>query len=346
MILHFSTGKHFRGGERQLLLLHEGLIARGDDSLVICRHGGELARQSRFNVVSIRWRGEWDILGLLNLISVCMKNRPSVMHCHDSHALTHGGIAGWILGIPVIYTRRVVFSLRKGLWSRWKYGRCAAVIAISRAVAAQCAEIVPKNRVHIVHSGVSSNVSAMSRSHARKALGIPEDRFAIGTVGHFTREKNLPLVVMLAKAMEKEFPQVCVACVGPLAIPFGEFPANIFCTGLVHDAANCYAAFDMYVSASTREGLGTALLDAVVRDIPAVGVDAGGTRDIFPDDRPPVRADDANGFIAEVGRMIRNYDAAKKDARDIGARARRMFSVDAMVEGTIMVYRKFFFKKK
>ena len=46
------------------------------------------------------------------------------------------------------------FRLR-GRWSRWKYGRCARVIAVSRAVAAVLRrDGLPEDRLRVVYEGV------------------------------------------------------------------------------------------------------------------------------------------------------------------------------------------------
>jgi glycosyltransferase involved in cell wall biosynthesis len=75
-----------------------------------------------------------------------------------------------------------------------------------------------------------------------------------------------------------------------------------------------------------------------VRDIPCVAVDAGGTRDLFPEDRQLVKRGDYEGFIAAVARLMDDYPAAQTAAKRCGERARNIFSADAMVEKTMAVY--------
>jgi glycosyltransferase involved in cell wall biosynthesis len=340
-VLHFSTGKYLRGGERQVSWLHAGLLKRGCKSMLACRKGGELASQALENTMPVPWLGEWDIAGLMRFTGIGRKHRPSVIHCHDAHALAHGALAGKRLGIPVIYTRRVVFPIHASFFSHKKYRACAAVIAISNAVSAQCKEVVSPDRVHIVGDGADWTAPLLSRPEARKRLGIPADSFTFGTVAHFTAEKDIDLLFYLANSIRTRKPGALVACIGP----FDEkrkkrftIQENIIWAGKLDNAAQYYRAFDAYVSTSSAEGLGSALLDAVVRDIPCVAVNAGGTPDLFPDDWRLVKRGDYEGFTAAAAGLMDDYHAAQAAAKRCGARARDMFSVDSMVEKTLAVY--------
>jgi glycosyltransferase involved in cell wall biosynthesis len=338
-ILHFSTGKRLRGGERQVEFLHAGLAGAGVRSVLVCRKGGGLASRNLSDTVPLSWRGEWDALGLAGFIGICKRRNPVLIHSHDGHSLAHASVAGAMLGVPVVHTRRVLFPLRTSLFSQWKYGKCKAIIGVSEAVARACKEALPGVRVHIVHDGVDWTACAMSRSDARKALGIDEAAFAIGSVAHFTKEKELPILISLAETIRSRCPPARIVCIGPTGTALPRVPPNLILAGYRDNAAQYYTAFDAYVSASSHEGLGSALLDAVVRDIPCVAVDGGGTRDLFPDGWELPKPGDFSGLVSAVTRMIDEYENACATAASCGARAREVFSRQAMVLRTVEVYR-------
>ena len=293
------------------------------------------------NTISMPWLGEWDIGGLMRFVGICKKHRPSVIHCHDAHALAHGALAGRRLGIPVVYTRRVVFPIKASYFSHTKYRACAAIIAVSNAVAAQCKEMVSPDRVHIVGDGADWSAPLLARPEARKRLGIPENSFIFGTVAHFTAEKDMALLFYMANSIQAQKRGARLACIGP----FDEkqkkrysVPESMVCAGKFDNAVQYYSAFDAYVSTSSAEGLGSALLDAIVRDIPCVAVDAGGTPDLFPDGWPLVKRGDCEGLAAAATGLMDDYPAAQAAAKRCGTRSRNIFSVDAMVEKTMSVY--------
>jgi L-malate glycosyltransferase len=341
-VLHFSTGKSIRGGERQVMMLHRELLKRRIQSILVCKKGGGVAAHGLETSVPIAWHGEWDLRGLFTLVRVCKKYKPSLIHCHDAHALSHGSIAGKLCGIPVIATRRVVFPMGKSLFSRWKYSLCAAIIAISEAVAIQCRIAAPKNRIFVVGDGTDASEVTLGKAEARTRLGIDENEFVIGTVAHFSAEKDFNLVLHCAQRLALEKRGVLLVCIGPYNQAERRrrvIPETLMLTGPLDNAVQYYGAFDAYISTSSREGLGSALLDAVVRDIPAVAVDAEGTRDLFPETWPLAARGDYDGFICALFRMIDNFETAKHLAAACGIRARKIYSVDTITERTLDVYR-------
>lgn len=335
-------------GERQVAWLHAGLLKRGYNSILACRKGGELAAQGLDAAVPVSFYGEWDIVALMRFVGICKKHMPSVIHCHDSHALTHGVIAGKLTGVPVVYTRRVAFKMSSRLISRKKYGSAAAIIAVSNAVAAQCKEIVSHDRVYVAGDGVDWNAPMLPRAEARKRLDISENCFAIGTVAHFTSEKDVALLFYLAERIQVERPGARLVCIGPYDETLKDehsFAESMMWKGRLDNAVQYYNAFDAYVSTSSAEGLGSALLDAIVRDIPCVAVDAGGTSDLFADSGGLVKRGDYEGFASAVKSLMDDYPASQLAAKR-GARARNLFSVDAMVEKTMDVYKNIAIKTR
>ena len=336
-VVHLATGRSYRGGERQVHWLHEGLLAKGLESELVCRRGSALAGTGLDAVSAIAWSGTWDLPGSLRILTRIRTSRANLLHCHDSHALLHGAFVSVLSGVPLIATRRVLFRLRSGSMATWKYRRCRAVIAISQAVAKQLECAVPVERIALVHSGVRWGEDELSGAEARAALKVPEDAFAIGTVGYFSGEKRPGLMRSVAERLAASHPHARLVCIGPASKAHFEGLRNVILAGTVENPARYYAAFDAYLSLSRKEGLGTSLLDAVVRDIPAVATDAGGTRDIFPAGHRLVSAD-ADDVARRLGGMIDDGGVACEEARVAGARAREEFSVQQMVDGALGVY--------
>jgi len=342
IVLHISTGAAFRGGERQVALLHAGLRARGWKSMIAARSAGAFAGRGIEGLHCFPWRGEWDLAGLAGLLRLARGVRPAILHCHDSHAFNHGSIVGALLGIPVAVTRRVWFAPRASIFDKWKYRRCAAIIAISRIIADQCAPFAAGRPVTVIHSAVEGAGGDLPRGNARKALGLPEGAPVAASVGHFTREKGMRLLLRAVDACVSVHPEMRFALIGPMDAEAREEcsrRAAISAPGTMPDAHRYYGAFDLYLSASRKEGLGTALLDAVIRDIPVVATDAGGTRDLFPEPWPLIDYRDAGAFAAAAVRAARDLEQARAGARPAGVRARAAFSVDAMVGDTERIYR-------
>lgn len=342
-ILHLSTGKLFRGGERQILWLHEGLLQQNIQSLLLYRKKSALAEKKIPNSMPHTLTNILNLTGFIRFLSICRKINPDIIHCHDSRAFTFGSIVSFLLKKNIIVTKRTIFPTRPTPFNKWKYRRCNAVIAISNAVLTECKKICGDNLITIIPSGVIWNNQLYSREKSREMLGIDPDSFVIGTVGYFTSEKNISLIFTLAESLKESRPDVTIVCIGKLtdrAQKKAEMISNIVITGVLEKPVSYYNAFDMYISTSTKEGLGSALIDAVVRDIPTVALDSGGSRDILPvNSSLLIESNGPDEFTRTVKNGIDNYKAMIDQVKPLGSQARKTFSLSDMIFRYIKLYK-------
>ena len=340
-VLHISTEKTYRGGERQLVWLHEGLASQNWESHLICRRDGELAERDVENSTGFPWNGSHDIGGFIHALRLCHSISPDLIHCHDSHAHNIGSLLRVMRGIPVVVTRRVVFPIRDTRFNRWRFGHVDQIIAISKAVARECQQMAPMIPISVVPDGVKWGNRGKGRDYLRSELGLEPSQVVLGTVGFFTEEKNFDLILQAADHLGSHRPEAVLLCIGPLSsalqVQAKERP-NIRLTGRVPNASDYYPAFDLYISSSTQEGLGSSLLDAVVRDIPVVAVDSIGGRDIFGNDNALIAADQPKVFLQEVEEVVKSLTEARRRAEVRGDRARKQFSVYGMIAKNVSVY--------
>ena len=75
-----------------------------------------------------------------------------IVHAHDARSHTLGAL---LARVPLIVSRRVAFPIKTSILSRWKYGRPARFLAVSRFVAAELTRAgVAAERIRIVYDGV------------------------------------------------------------------------------------------------------------------------------------------------------------------------------------------------
>jgi glycosyltransferase involved in cell wall biosynthesis len=200
--------------------------------------------------------------------------------------------------------------------------------------------MVSAGKVTIINDAADVAQPMLSREESRAILGIDPADVALGTAGYFTKEKNVPLLLELASSLGREFPNVKLVCIGPIAPKMRAETRrrrNLLAVGYLPDAVRYYRAFDAYVSAATKEGFGSALLDAVARDIPCAALDSGGVRDQFGR-FVKYLAHDAGELIRMVHSIIQDRAAALRYAQGQGAWARSIFSVENMLQKHIDVY--------
>ncbi|MBI4889662.1 MAG: glycosyltransferase family 4 protein [Acidobacteria bacterium] len=175
-VLHLDTGKERRGGQIQLELLLEGLRGLGVESRVLAAARSEHAESAELTVGRLRaWSRSADLV-----------------HCHDARSHT---LAALWARCPVVVSRRVIFPVKTGLLSKWKYGRPSLFLAISNAVACELLRAgVPERKVEIVPDGVRLPAEVSSRSGPLVALETDDPLKgrallrATGLAIHYVRE--------------------------------------------------------------------------------------------------------------------------------------------------------------
>jgi glycosyltransferase involved in cell wall biosynthesis len=134
-----------RGGQWQALRLHRGLIERGHQSLLLAREGSPLLEAAREAGLPC------DVLRPLRL--GLLSREFDLVHAHDSRSHT---LAAIFSRVPFVVSRRVAFPVRDSAISRWKYGRAALFLAVSRHVAIGLRNAgVEERRIEVVYDGVA-----------------------------------------------------------------------------------------------------------------------------------------------------------------------------------------------
>ena len=357
-IAHVSTQRGWHGGEEQARLLCEGLRKRGHRNLVFARHDGRFAERmlsDGFEVHRLPGSGRGP-RAILQMRRTWKGLRPDVVHFHDPHALSGGGLAAWRLGIPArIVARRVDFSIR----STWRYRHLIdRVIAVSSAVAQVCQTSgVPPEKIRVVLDGVDpSRAQGGDRQRGRRTLQIGEQTWLLLTVATLTDHKGhtyllraLPSVlqwhpernIVLALAGDGELREALEAEVAGLNL--GDAVRFL---GFRDDIPDLLKAADLFVLPSHMEGLCSTLIDVMIARAPIVTTWAGGIPDLVgqresepavammaPVREPEALTDAIHRAIEEPGMMKGLVDAAER-------RALAHFTDEQMVDGTLNVYRE------
>ena len=353
-VLHVDTERGWRGGERQALWLARTLARMGHRSLVAARDAEPLAARAReagLEVVPCDPFGEADPVAALRLRRIIGRERVDIVHAHTGHAVGLSALATLGTRTPMVLTRRVDFRLRSNAGSRWKHGRAAAIIAISRAVrAALVTSGVPEHRIDIVPSGVDlERVTTPAPRETLAALGMPPEAPLVVMVGALVPHKDPATFVRAIAAARRRVPELRALLVGegPLRpslealIAELHLAGRLVLTGYRRDADALLAAADVFTLSSEEEGLGTVLLDALAAGVPVAATSGGGIPEIIEHDRSGllVAPHDHEGLGANIARLL--GDDALRHRLVEGGRARVLeFSVIETARRTLEIYRR------
>ena len=350
-VMHINTERGWRGGERQTLWLAQGLVRAGHRSLMVVRPGQPLAdraAEAGLDIIPSNPGSELDLAAARWIRRAILANGVDVVHAHTAHAVALAAMAARRTPARMVLTRRTVFRLRSNPFTRWKYRRAAAMIAISERVKEVLVEGgMSGANIEVIPSGVPSDRDVAPAS--RSELGVPEDAPLVVMVGALTREKD-PVTFVRAVAAARE------RVSGLRALLVGDGPlratveAEVGRLGISHvlrltghrvDADAIIAAADLLALSSVEEGLGSVLLDAMAFGKPVVATDAGGI--------PETVVHEVTGLIVPVGDARAMGDAMARVASDrllaarlaAGANERApRYSMDEVVARTTTLYER------
>jgi len=354
-ILHVEAGKHLYGGARQVLYIVEGLAARGVDNLLACPAGSEMSRQqpAGARVLPMKMGGDGDIGLVLRLARLIRAEQPDLVHLHSRRgADTWGGLAARLAGVPCVLSRRV-----DNPESRWavalKYRLYDHVITISEGIRqVLLSEGLAPQKVSCVRSAVDAApyLPPVDRAAFRVEFGLPPDALVAGVVAQLIPRKGHRYLLSALPGLLERHPalQVLIFGQGPLEaelraeVESRHLAAAVRFTGFRHDLPRWLGGLDMLIHPADMEGLGVSLLQASAAGVPIVTSRAGGLPEAVQDGVTGILCPpgDVAALAAAIDRLA--GDAALRARFGAAGRARILaeFSIDAMVDGNLAIYRQ------
>ncbi len=297
-VLHVITGLGVGGAERQLRALLRQLRDRHPAAaceVVALTNPGPVARELAADGVRVDhlgMTGNRDLSALPRLARLIRRGRYDVVHTHLYRACVYGRIAARLAGV------RAVVATEHSLGERLIEGRPigrgnqalylaterlgAATVAVSGAVATRLRLWgVPADRIRLVPNGIEParfRFDPECRQTVRARLGLaalPPDVLVVGGIGRLVPGKGFDVLLRAAAPLPRV--RLVVAGAGPelpalrrLARRLGladrvAFPGECETPGLL-------SALDVFVSCSTEETFGLAVLEALAAGLPVLHV--------------------------------------------------------------------------
>jgi glycosyltransferase involved in cell wall biosynthesis len=331
----------------------EGLegFGRRDDVVV---HGVDMARR----ITPLRdLRAVWQMRRELSRI------RPTIIH----GMTPKGGLLAMlgaslsrvpiriyhILGLPLLTAGK----LRKTLLRLTERTSCALadqVFCLSHSLqeVVVAERLCPAGKVKVLAGGSIKGVDADdrfnpgrlapdARRRSRERYNIPQDALVVGFVGRIVRDKGIVELVEAWRKLREEFPHLHLLVVGPFE-PHDPVPAEIdavlrddpriHLTGLEWDTPPLYAAMDLLVLPTYREGFGEVLLEGAAMNLPVVATRVPGCSDAVADGQTGilVPARDAGALADAMRTYITNLNLREEHAHAGRQRVLRDFRPEVL----------------
>jgi glycosyltransferase involved in cell wall biosynthesis len=288
------------------------------------------------------WDVRRDADAARELFATLRRLRLDVLHTHNPKTGVLGRVLGRAAGVPV------VVNTCHGLWLRpgdslarraFVLGAEALAGSVSHAELYQNADdrrtlrrAVPGWRSRVVGNGVDLtrfDPDPAARAAVRAELGVAPDELLVGGVGRRVAEKGIREYAEAARALAGKARFVWV---GPddedKPDALREAEAGVEFVGGRADMPAVYAALDVFVLPSYREGYSRSAMEAAASGLPMVLSDIRGCREIGDHDRHLllVPAGDASAVTDAVGRLL--TDEALRARLGAAARDRAVATFD------------------
>ena len=284
--------------------------------------------------------------------------RADLVHTHGKGAGLYGRLAAWLVGVPAVHTfhgihyesysrlgRRAYLALE-----RWLAGLTHTVINVSNAQQAEALDlgVARPGQSVVVVNGIDVGELDARPASERASLGLKTDDQVVGCVARFDPIKKHEVLVDALAIVAKRRPNVVLllAGEGPEKARIERRSAELKVRVVVPDGeiawtTNLYSSCDLYVTASSKEGLPLAPLEAMASERAVVATDVPGHRDVVARDTGLLVSPEegAPALAAAIESLLDDPERRRRMGRAGRARVLRDFTVQSMVAKTAEVYR-------
>lgn len=357
-ILLVITGLGVGGAERQVIDLAESYIELGHQVKIAYLLKPVLLSPASSEIELIDLKLERTLFSVvrpfLRLKKVLDEFRPDVVHGHMVHANLF------------LRCARVFFKMQRlvctahstnegGRLRMMAYRVTSSLSEVFTNVSAEAVKEFEKkgaakvNEMQVMFNGVDTRRFAFhesSRIAIHNELGL-QNKKVILAVGRLYPEKDYPTLLKAMALVVKHEHRAHLVIVGTgtlkdelvlLCDQLGIADNVLFC-GVRHDVAQVMSAADVFVLASTFEGFGLVVAEAMACSRVVVATDCGGVAEVLGDCGQLVRPGDSEALAVAI---VESMNLDSKKTVQIGKEARlrivEKFSLQSIVKRWIKIY--------
>ncbi len=351
VVMHIDTGRTFRGGQRQLLLLAERLRRKNIRQVIATPYNSELNRR----IVDID-KTELSSHSLIRKMSCSPLLRTideygvNIIHAHDSESHSLGiRLKIKYSEAKLVVSRRVIFAPSSAVSRRFKYRRYVdGYIAISRAVAQSLKTAgVGDEKIVVIPSALDlENIIAARPDQEIRSLLPPRCKFLMVTAGALSIEKDFATAIEAVGLASKTCPDIGLIILGDgpekgKLQSLAQGLEQIHFAGHREPMAPIFKACELFLLTSTSEGLNSSAIEAAACGLPLVVSDIGGL--------PEIAEQEYNGVLCRPGSPdefakaiidLRSDDMKRKELAAHSVAKSKSFDIETTTRKTVELYNR------
>jgi len=286
------------------------------------------------------------VRALRELIRALRETAPDLIHAHSAKAGALGRVAGWLLGIPVVYTVHGFAFKPAAPWrqrlaarvTEWMLAPLTRQLICVADAERELARVLPiaESRIHVIRNGIAD-------TSARAEPGMPLRRIVM--VARFAAPKRPDIVVEAFARANLPDCELVMAGDGPQlpavrALAEKLAPGRVSFPGNVQEIAALLASAQAFVLVSDHEGFPLSVLEAMRAGLPIIASDLPGIRDqldggqcgiLLDDRRPDALAEAFRALAADATHRTRLGHSARKQWE-------QHYGIEPMIKATWAIY--------
>jgi glycosyltransferase involved in cell wall biosynthesis len=283
-----------------------GISADGDDVEVLDSEGiGHIALGSSTRSMNPLA----DLKAARELWQILRREQIDVLHTHNPKPGLYGRVVGRLAGVPVVVNtnhglyateddrrlkRTIVLALE---WLAARFSDAELLQSPEDFELLTRKRVYPRKRSTLLGNGISLDrfrpgaVAPEVRAARRAEIGADDDTVVVGMVGRLVVEKGYRELFAAARALGPGYKVVAIGPDDPekadamdrAEVAAAEAAGVVF-LGQRDDVEALYAAMDVFVLPSYREGFPRAAMEAAASGLPIVATDVRGCRQVVDDE--------------------------------------------------------------
>lgn len=337
-----------QGGAENLLV---SLVEQTPEDIdhTVCHFGWDSTLEEALidagaTVVNLDFSVPYDLRGIRRLRRV-LSGDADLLHAHLPPAVIAGRMAALGTGVPVVSTHHNVPD-NYGVFSRRveRFTRPLdhVTVAVSDGVR-HAHPWVPGETWQTIHNGIDvagfeERVDEADADAILDKWGVAADDVMLNIARYSPQKRQADLALAMRYLRERDAHLFVVGWgqlegeIRDAAVEAG-VAERVTVTGRVPEVEPYYAAADIFVSPSVREGLPITFLEAMAASLPVVAADIPGVRELVNDEVGRLVAPEDSRALAEAVAAVLDDDPTA-----LGASARRRAAAEFDITRTVAAY--------
>lgn len=308
-----------------------------------------------------------DLRAAMQLWRVLREERPDILHTHNPKPGLYGRVLGRVAGVPLVvntvhglyatpddrFVKRIFVYFLEAFASRFS----DAELVQSREDLDLMARlrIAPRDRLRHLGNGVDlqrfdpDRFGVDHRREVRSDLGVRDDEIVVGMVGRLVSEKGYGELFEAAGKLPHHYRIICIGPDDPAkSDALSEFSldqaraAGVLFLGMRTDIDRLYAAMDIFVLPSHREGFPRAAMEAAAMGVPVIASDIRGCREVVEhgENGLLVPARDVDALVTAIRYLGGDEPRRRAMSQAARKRALSLFDEQRVVDIVMETYRR------